>query len=242
MIAERTPIRSPAAGLSLAIGAFAVCGLAGLLCGGEIGIQLPSALAVYALIAALVGRSIALDRPFGWANTVTLGRAVLTSALAGQAAALLLGTAEPDLGLWAAAIAVAALATDGIDGWIARSTGSSTDFGARFDMEIDALLIMILALMVWGLGIAGAWILAAGLLRYAFVAAGAVWASLAAPLPPSLRRKAICVVQSVSLVVMLVAGPELGPAIGSMALVALVASFAVDVAWLIGRQAAAPAT
>ena len=166
----------------------------------------------------------------------------MTSALAGLATALSLGAAEPNLGLWSAAIAVAALATDGIDGWIARSTGSVTDFGARFDMEVDAFLIMILALLVWGLDIAGAWILAAGLLRYAFVAAGLLWPSLAAPLPPSMRRKAICVVQSVSLVVMLVVGPEFGPAIGGAALLALVASFAIDVAWLVGRKATAPAT
>ena len=46
---------------------------------------------------------------------------------------------------------------------------------------------------------AGAWVLLSGLLRYAFVAAGAVAPWLRAPLPPSRRRQTICVVQIVAL-------------------------------------------
>ena len=38
-------------------------------------------------------------------------------------------------------------------------------FGARFDMETDALLILALSVLVWRHAKAGAWVLASGLLR-----------------------------------------------------------------------------
>ena len=75
----------------------------------------------------------------------------------------------------AAAASAIAIALDGVDGWLARRTGMVSAFGARFDMEVDALLIQVLAILAWQHGKAGAWILASGLLRYLFVAAGWVW-------------------------------------------------------------------
>ena len=48
-------------------------------------------------------------------------------------------------------------------------SNEASSFGARFDMETDALLILVLAALVWQHGKAGPWILAAGLMRYAFV-------------------------------------------------------------------------
>ena len=49
-------------------------------------------------------------------------------------------------------------------------------FGARFDMEVDALLIQVLAVLAWQWDKAGPWVLMSGLLRYVFVAAGWVLA------------------------------------------------------------------
>ena len=43
-------------------------------------------------------------------------------------------------------------ALDGVDGWLARRRGMSSAFGARFDMEIDALLVQVLAILVWRYG------------------------------------------------------------------------------------------
>ena len=40
-------------------------------------------------------------------------------------------------------------ALDGVDGWLARRSGIASAFGARFDMEIDALLILVLAVLAW---------------------------------------------------------------------------------------------
>jgi phosphatidylglycerophosphate synthase len=165
---------------------------------------------------------------FGAANAVTLARGVLTIVLlallgAGAAAA------------WAiVALAVLAAALDGVDGALARSRGEASAFGARFDMETDALLILVLAALAWDEGKAGAWILLAGLLRYLFVAASWMWQWLAAPLPPSRRRQAVCVVQIVSLIGALVpvVTPPASAVLALAGLVALAWSFGVDVGWL----------
>jgi hypothetical protein len=102
---------------------------------------------------------------FGLANLVTLARGALTLLLL----ALLGAPAGTALGWLAVALGIAAVALDGVDGQLARSRGEVSDFGARFDMETDALLILVLAALVWQLDKAGAWILLAGLLRYLFV-------------------------------------------------------------------------
>jgi hypothetical protein len=104
-------------------------------------------------------------------------------------------------------------------------------------METDALLILVLAALAWSQGKAGAWILLAGALRYVFVAASLVVPWLAAPLPPSRRRQAVCVVQIASLILCLAPFVTLpaSVAIGLAGLVVLFGSFAADVAWLARR-------
>ncbi len=67
------------------------------------------------------------------------------------------------LGWMLVGLGVVAVALDGVDGVLARSRNEASAFGARFDMETDALLILVLAALVWQHGKAGAWILAAGL-------------------------------------------------------------------------------
>src|ERR1700722_14469309 len=74
----------------------------------------------------------------------------------------------------AAIIATVALVLDGVDGWLARRCGEASEFGARFDMETDALLILGIATLAWHFDKAGPWILAAGWMRYMFVAASGV--------------------------------------------------------------------
>ena len=76
--------------------------------------------------------------------------------------------------------------------------------------------------------------MAAGLLRYLFVAASWVSPRLEAELPPSRRRQAVCVVQIVSLLGALsplVISPW-SAALAFAGLAALVWSFGVDVHWL----------
>jgi phosphatidylglycerophosphate synthase len=146
-------------------------------------------------------------------------------------------------GLWflapADAWTIVSLATvsaslDAVDGPIARRSGRVSAFGARFDMETDAFLIVTLSMLVWRLDKAGPWVLLSGLLRYAFVAASWVWPWLANDLPPSWRRKVVCVVQIAGLIVALapVVSPTVSAPLSAAALTLLAWSFWVDVAWL----------
>ncbi len=168
----------------------------------------------------------------GPANRVTFLRAALIVPVA----ALILHPAhlDADTTYWLLALATLALLLDGVDGAVARRTGSITRFGARFDMELDALLIMALAILVWQTGQAGIWVLLIGLMRYLFVAAGWRWQWLENDLPPSRRRQTICVVQSVALLVALVPLVPSGfaGAIALGALLVLTYSFIVDIRWL----------
>jgi phosphatidylglycerophosphate synthase len=196
---------------------------------------------VRALVYATVGGSMlawlavkhAAAPTFGAANAVTLARGVLVLDLLA-----LLGTPPSAILDWSIVLlALLALVLDGVDGRVARHRGETSAFGARFDMETDALLILVLAALAWNHGKAGSWILLAGLVRYLFVAAGLVLPWLAAPLPPSRRRQTVCVVQIASLILCLVpfVSWPMSAAIGLTGLAALLGSFAADVAWLARR-------
>ena len=110
----------------------------------------------------------------------------------------------------------------------------SSAFGARFDLEVDALLIMALAILAWEHDKAGAWILFSGLLRYLFITGGLLWSWLERPLPPSLRRQTICVVQVLGLIVAVLPAvrPPLSTAVAAVSLALLCYSFLVDTLWL----------
>jgi phosphatidylglycerophosphate synthase len=195
------------------------------------------ALLVYAGIAVLIDRRAPAATPgpgLGAANRVTLLRLVIVSWLAG-AAGLPVASLYGAL-LWvAAALALLALLLDGLDGHTARRLGLTSRFGARFDEEVDAGLIMVLALLVWRSGQVGLWVWLLGLMRYGFVAAGCWRHELRADLPPSFRRKAVCVLQVAVLPVCLLPAvpPLLAAQLAGLALLALGWSFWVDVRWLL---------
>ena len=91
-----------------------------------------------------------------------------------------------------------------------------------------------MSIAAWQLDQVGAWIMLTGGMRYLFIAAGKCWPALTAPLFPSRRRKVVCVVQVVALMLCLL--PWIGPlpasVIGAVALVTLIYSFGVDTLWL----------
>ena len=189
--------------------------------------------AIFVVSAAVAVGFLAHAHPFarfGPANGITSLRLGLTSLAAG----LIGEVPHASLATLATFLALVATVLDGADGWLARRTGMASAFGARYDMETDALLILVLAVLAWQHDKAGVWIVLAGAMRYLFVAAGVRWAWLDAPLPPSQRRKAVCVVQIVGLG--LVVSPLMAPPVSTLAaaltLVALAWSFAVDVRWL----------
>jgi phosphatidylglycerophosphate synthase len=192
---------------------------------------------IYGVICVAVFTSWPADKDFGWANRATLFRSSLIVALV--AAAPFISMHSTDYALWLYAIgALLALILDGVDGKLARVTNSGSEFGARFDMEMDALLILGLCLAVMVSGKAGAWVLALGIMRYLFVAASYALNWLNAPLPESFRRKTICVWQIVTLMVAIL--PPVSPSFASLtlatALLLLAWSFLTDVYWLYQRR------
>ncbi|MFI0452009.1 CDP-alcohol phosphatidyltransferase family protein [Actinomadura sp. 6N118] len=172
-------------------------------------------------------------RRLGPADRVTFARAVLVG---GVTALVVDGAVHGAVEGAALAILVVlasvALVLDGVDGQVARRTGTVSPLGARFDMEVDAFLILVLSVHV--AFVAGPWVLAIGAMRYVFVVAAWIMPWLRAELPPSLARKAVAALQGVALVV---AGAGVLPvlaasALAGLALMALVWSFGRDVAWL----------
>ena len=166
----------------------------------------------------------------GPANLVTGTRALLVALLAGVA----LDSTGGVGGWWVVGTATVAASLDLADGWLARRTGLSSTFGARFDMETDALLILVLSTLVWRHGLTGPWVLASGLMRYAFVAAALVLPWMHRALFPSRRRQAVCVVQIAALIAALapVTPPPAAIVLAAGSLALLTWSFWVDVAWL----------
>lgn len=187
---------------------------------------------LYVAIMALVVRSLAAHpfARFGAANHVTTIRAALVALLAG-----FVGEPRSTPLAWIV-VGLAALGTalDGVDGWLSRRSGLASALGARFDMEVDALLILVLALLVWRSDRAGAWIALAGLLRYLFILAGWTWPWMRRSLPSSRRRQVVCVVQIVTLLVALlpIVPTHAAAWIAGAGLATLSSSFAIDTAWL----------
>lgn len=176
----------------------------------------------------------------GPANVVTLARSAMVALLAA-----LVREVPSDLWAWTAiALGTATACLDGVDGYLARRTRLASEFGARFDMETDALFILVLSALVWRSGVAGAWILAAGALRYLFVAAGWVLPWMRASLSPTRRGKTMAVVQMVGLLVAL--GPIVPAPLNAWAagltLAGLTWSFGLDVRRLWRGRGLPPAT
>ena len=227
--------------LAIAFGLVSTAGI-GLVAGAglKIGAIYPlTATAVFVVLMAAVMRVAGEQHPyprFGPANYVTTIRAIMVALVAG-----LIGHPATPEALWSVIGLTGVMgALDGLDGWLARRTRMASAFGARFDMETDALLILALSILVWQHGKAGAWVLLCGLMRYGFVAAGWRLPWLARPLRSSRRGKAVAVGQLIGL------GVALAPVVpaptsaipAASALTALAWSFAIDVRWL-SRQSKA---
>lgn len=233
----------PAGRLRRGLLAAGVAGLAAMLVcrimlgsGTGSGMGWAAAAVSFAVIWLWLGRRMPRSYPherIGAGNAITLIRVALALALI---APLLAG--QP-VGWVVAGIAVVALMLDGVDGWMARRQGLVSNFGARFDMEADSLLALILSLHVVMGSAVGSEGLILGFARYGFLAAMLVWPWLGDPLPQKFRRKAICVAQIVALILLQL---PLLPSDAAIILARLAAalviwSFAVDILWLRERAA-----
>lgn len=230
----RTVQRGPAIGmaghlailglLSASVGIGAAGWAVGILCGS--------------ITTGLLARALDTNgfTSLGPANVATLTRATLVGGIAALAAGS--AAATPAAGATLVAFCAVALVLDGVDGRIARLTGTVSSLGARFDMEVDALLILVLSVFV--ATTIGAWVLIIGAARYLFVAAGTLVPWMRGCLPARYWRKVVAAVLGVALTV---AAAQILP--GPMAVTALLValallgeSFGRDVWWLWRRRPA----
>lgn len=238
-------IRRAADGAALAYGGCAlVMLLGGLASGIGLGLTGWAAGIGYAagLLVVLWWATAAQRHSFGPADWITLARAVLTGGvLALTTDRFIAPPGDPGnpgataFVVWLG-LAIVALSLDAVDGPVGRRTATTSAFGARFDMEVDAFLILVLSVAV--APSVGRWALAVGGMRYVFVLFARVFPRLAAPLPPSVFRKAVAAAQGILL--LLAAGaarltpiPALGITLTALALALLSLSFARDIEWLI---------
>lgn len=179
------------------------------------------------VIAAGSGRSLLRRERWTPADTITttrLGLIVVFCSLAWL---------QPGFGWPAVVVGAVALALDGVDGAIARRTGS-TDAGAAYDEAVDALFVLILGIgliPLWGV-----WTVIPGLFFYLFHTVAVFRQRWRAPLPPSRLRKTVAAAQGVLLLTagspVVLASSWLGPVIVGIALALLCFSFIRDVYWL----------
>jgi phosphatidylglycerophosphate synthase len=171
------------------------------------------------------------------ADWVTLARATLVVGLA----ALIADSFARHVPIaMLVSLTVGALTLDAVDGWVARRTRTTGGLGAHFDAEVDAFLILILSIYV--ARSAGVWVLAIGVARYAFLAAGWPLPWMRGKLPPRYWRKVVAATQGMVLTV--AAADVLAPAVTQVALIAalvlLAESFGRDVWWLRSHRPATP--
>ena len=187
------------------------------------------AMLVFAAVVAIAVR-FAPAHPFmrlGLANEVTFVRSMLVGLIAGCIGE----PPAPQLAATLLTAAAIAAVLDGVDGWLARRSGMASTFGARFDVETDALLILFMSVLVWRHDKAGPWVLTSGIMRYAFVAAGRLLPWMAGPLTPTRRGKTTAILQVVAFGVALapMVRPPVSTVVAAGALAALTWSFAIDV-------------
>jgi phosphatidylglycerophosphate synthase len=200
-----------------------------LLCGfgaaAIVGHAWPLALVALVSFALLIGHGAGAwtaSGRFGSANFVTAVRLSLTLALS-----LVHGKPGTWLVLWVLAI----LALDALDGFLARRYREQSAFGARFDMETDALLVMMVGLELWQRGQLGAWIVTAGLLRYLYVVTLALLPSRPPEMPRSSFGRNAFGLLMVGLCVALFAPAPFGTVAAALGTGAVTLSFARSFFW-----------
>ena len=213
----------PAAGLVVQLGLLAALGVTtGLsVAGGLVGTAY--AVILFGLLTA--GLRTARMRALGPANAVTLARASLVAAVT---ALVVTSLQRPVPTAALATLTGVALALDGVDGLVARRWDCMSRLGARFDMEVDAFLILVLSVAVGATF--GWWTVTIGAFRYVFLAASRIFPWLAAPLEPKRSRKVVAALQGV---VLAVAVAGLLPA--ALTVVALIAALGA-LTWSFARD------
>jgi len=159
----------------------------------------------FLFLAALIAR-YSRTRDLRVADLVTLARGLGVCFIAGFTLQALAGGLARNGVLAMIIMGTLCLTLDGVDGRVARARGEATAFGARFDVETDAAMLIVLSIAVAALGIAGWWVLVIGALRYGYIAASLIVPALRTPLPYRYSGKVIAVVQAIALLAALAFG------------------------------------
>lgn len=182
------------------------------------------ALATCVLLGVALIRSGATS--LGPANAVTLARTTLVGGVTALVADSLVDGPAPVVVL--VTLAGVAWLMDGIDGQVARRTGTTTKLGGRFDGEVDSVLVLVLS--VYAAVSLGPWVVAIGAYRYLYVMAGWVLPWLRGDLPRRQSRSAVAALQGLVVIV---------PAAGIVPTPVMAAVAAVSLAiltWSFGRD------
>lgn len=229
----RPRVGPPRGSLGPSAGLVAQFGLLGVLA-GTVGVRTAGwvtgaafAFGTWAFLQWGLGRAGRIS--LGPADVVTLSRCVLVGGVVVLAADAF---THPGPARVVTALAAVALTLDGVDGAVARRTGTASALGARFDLEVDAALILALSVLL--VRPVGAWVLAIGGMRYAFAAAGLGLPWLTGSLPARFSRKVVAVAQGLILLVGIAGVLPDAVRLTSLlaALTALTWSFGRDVRWL----------
>ena len=186
----------------------------------------------FLLLAALVAK-YSRSRGLRVADLVTLSRGLGVCFLAGFALQALAGGLAKNGVLTMIIMGMLCLTLDGVDGRVARARQEPTPFGARFDVETDAAMLVVLSVAVAALGVAGWWVVAIGAIRYGYVATSLVLQALRTPLPYRYSANVIAVAQAVALLAALALGLTHGQQ--WMATVVLLTAFG-SLCWSFGRD------
>ena len=203
-----------------------LAGTGGLTVAGGLAGLAHGAVAVGLLSRALMRAGAVLMGP---ADLVTLARAVLV----GGVAALVVDSFVGSVRVGAlTALVVVALGLDAVDGRVARNTGTVSAVGARFDMEVDSILVLLLSVYV--ARSLGPWVLAIGSAHYVLVVARRALPWLRAQVPPRHWCKVVAAVQGI---VLTTAAAGVLPRVVAVLALAVVAgllaeSFGREVWWL----------
>jgi phosphatidylglycerophosphate synthase len=172
--------------LLTALAATVGLGVAGVLGGLAYGV------AVVGLLSRALTRSGAAAP--GPADLVTLARSVLVGGIAALVVHSFVGPVPVRALI---GLAVVALALDAVDGRVARYTRTVSAVGARFDMEIDSVLVLLLSVYV--ARSLGVWVVAIGSVRYLHWIACRALPWLREPVPPRYWCKVVAAVQGIVL-------------------------------------------
>jgi phosphatidylglycerophosphate synthase len=184
------------------------------------------------LLVGLRARHWTPDGRFGGANAVTSVRVALIVAFA----------MLPQLGPDAALLLLGFLALDGVDGWVARRAPvTASDFGAAFDMETDALLVLVAGLRLSVEGRVGPFIIVPGLLRYLYVVTVAAFPEARGEAPRSRLGRAAFVLMASSLVASAWPLEPIHRPLAAVAALGIVASFARGAFWSFAAGSRRPA-